>query len=554
MRTLFGCFAVLALLLLLVGCPSDPPVQTTLKRQLAAYDGAHADTVRRIYAARDAAPLWIRPDAPTAAMRALLERLCAAEREGLRPSAYPLDSIATALQQAYADPPDDDSLRAARLATLDRLLTTAFAAYTDDLVNGRVPPEKVGNWYVDPPTPDVATVLRHALAEGVRPTLDSLADRNRSYVVLRQALNRYRALAAEGGWSPVPDGPVRAPRALDARPARRRPRLAGRGDLPADAPGDSATFNEAVGDAVQRFQQRHGLEADGVVGPNTLEALNVPAEARAEQIALNLERHRWLPKRLGNTFLFVNLTDFRLSAYEDGALAFDMPVIIGEQGWRTPAFADTMSHVVFGPYWNVPASIAIEELLPQIREDSTFLARNNYEVVNANGVPVDTSRLSKAALADYEVRIRQKPGPGNALGQIKFMFPNNYNIYLHDTPQEHLFARDERALSHGCIRVAGPVRLADYVLSDEGWPRDSIRAAMREVENRRVPVDRPIPVFIAYLTAWAAEDGTVHFREDLYDYDPALRQELGTLEPETNACPAIRAFFDAADVPPTDSS
>lgn len=545
---LFRCFAAL-ILLILASCSSDPPVQATLERHLAAYEGAQADTVRRLYASRDAEPIWVRPEAPTEAMRTLLDRLCAAEREGLRPRDYPLDAIAATLHRAYAEPPDDDSLRSEHLATLDRLLTTAFAAYTDDLMRGRVSPEAVGNWYVDRPTPDVTTVLQRALAEGVRPTLDSLADRNSSYVALRAALARYRTIVAQGGWPQVPDGPTLSVGDRGERVALLRRRLEASGDLTTDAPGDSTAYTDAVAEAVQRFQRRHGLAPDGVVGTDVLDALNVSAEARLEQIILNLERHRWLPKQLGNTFLFVNLTDFRLAAYEDGALAFDMPVVIGDQGWQTPAFADTMSHVVFGPYWNVPAEIAIEELLPQIREDSTFLARSTYEVVSAGGTPVDTSRLSKAALADYEVRIRQEPGPGNALGDVKFMFPNNHNIYLHDTPEAHLFARDQRALSHGCIRVADPVRLADYVLSDDEWPRDSIRTAMNEAENREVPVDRPIPVFIAYLTAWAEADGTVHFREDLYDYDPALHQALGTSDDaETNACSTIQAFFASADV------
>lgn len=540
--------AVLALMSL-VGCSPSPSVQPDLDPHLATEDAqtlyghVQADTVRRPYPAGNVAPIWVRREAPTEEARALLERLCAAGREGLRPSTYAVDSIEATLRRAYVDPPEDDALRAEHLATLDRLLTTAFLTYADHLANGRITPNRIdNNWHLDRDTLNGIALLRQAFDEGVHTTLDSLADRSTSYAALREALPRYRTIAENGGWPHIPEGPALTSGADGERVALLRDRLETTNDLSSDAPGD-AVYNEAVENAVLRFQRRHGLEPDGVVGRETLNALNVPAETRVEQLILNMERHRWLPNEMGNTFIFVNLTDFQLSVYEDGHVAFEMPVIIGEQGWQTPAFADTMSHVVFGPYWNVPASIATEEILPQIRADSSFLERNNYEIVNAEGAVVDTSRLSEEALENHAVRIRQQPGPGNALGQVKFMFPNNFNIYLHDTPADHLFARDQRTLSHGCIRVQSPVTLADYVLDDEEWPRDSIRVAMREAENRHVSIDRTIPVFIAYLTAWATADDMVHFRDDLYGYDPELRRTLAPLAPEDNACASLRTYF-----------
>ena len=551
-RQLAACTA-LVLLFGLTGCVSEPPIETALQRQLAAVEGAKADTIRRIYANRDGDPIWVRLDQPTAEARVLVRQLCAAGREGLDPSTYALDSIDAALRQAYVTPPGDDSLHAAHLAALERLLTTAFVRYADHLVNGRIHPETLdNNWYVDLPTSDVVATLNQALEQGVAATFDTLEAPKSGYAPLLPALNRYRAIAAEVGWPQVPDGPALAPSDQGQRVALLRERLAATGDLAAET-SDAAVYNEAVEQAVLRFQRRHGLKPDGVVGTATLSALNVPVQTRIEQLAVNLERHRWLPEQLGDTRIFVHLTNFQLLAYRDGRPALDMPIIIGERGWRTPAFADTLSYVVFGPYWNVPASIAKEELLPQVKQDTSFLRRTGYELVNARGDSADTSQLSPEALENYTVRFRRVPGIQNPLGDVKFMFPNEHNIYLHDTPSDTLFTQDQRTFSHGCIRVAAPVALADFVLSDEEWPRDSIRTAMREATSRRVDVKRTIPVYIVYLTAWATEEGVVHFREDLYDYDPKLRQALGSLEPDTSACSSIREYLDTF-FPSDDSS
>lgn len=537
---------VVFLMMSLAGCSSQPPVQPALERQLAAYEGARSGVIHRLYDTQGGALIWTGIEHPTEATRGLLRELCAADRDGLSPGAYFLDSIQVALRRAYAEPSDDDSLQAERLAALDLLLTKAFVTYTGHLLNGRIQPEAISSkWHLNDPAPDFAAVLRTALREGVRPTLDTLVTRHRGYAPLRQALNRYRSIAASGGWPDIPPGDALDRDDRGARIALLRRRLAATGDLAPNAPDDSA-YTEEVEAAVRRFQHRHGLDPDGVVHGDDLAALNVPAAARVNQLRLNLERHRWLPEQMGERFVFVHLTDFRLSLYRRGNVTFETPIVIGERGWQTPAFVDTMSHVVFRPHWNVPAAIAQKQLLPQIKRDSSFLERNGYEVVNATGEVVDPDRLNPEALERYTVRIRQRPGPANALGQIKFMLPNRFNIYLHDTPEEHLFARNRRSFSHGCIRVGDPVAFADHVLSDDEWPRDSIRTAMRDSTQHRVDLNEPMPVYIVYLTAWATDEGTAHFRRDLYDYDPALQRALSAPTPAREACTAIRAHLTSS--------
>jgi murein L,D-transpeptidase YcbB/YkuD len=268
----------------------------------------------------------------------------------------------------------------------------------------------------------------------------------------------------------------------------------------------------------------------------------VSAGRRARQIAANLERYRWLPRELGPRRIVVNIPAFRLDAYDGGRHALSMRVVVGRElvDRRTPVFSDSMRYVQFGPYWNVPRSIAVEEILPQARRDRSYLERNAYEIVRGWGddAPVvDPWRLSDAALASPRYRVRQRPGPENALGRVKFMFPNDFAVYLHDTPARALFDERERAYSHGCVRVADPAALAAFVLARRPeWTAARIHRALDTGERVRVELREPIPVYLIYLTAFA-QDGDVAFREDRYDMDGALREALGDASPS----PAVDA-------------
>jgi murein L,D-transpeptidase YcbB/YkuD len=297
-----------------------------------------------------------------------------------------------------------------------------------------------------------------------------------------------------------------------------RQRLAIEGDLEASLAKDqSPMFDAPLADAVKRFEERHRLKADGVLDAETVAAMNIPVETRIRAIELNLERLRWLPDQMPARYLVVNVPDYRLEAIENGRVVMSMRVIVGAADNKTPIFADEMTHVIFSPYWNVPPGIARNETIPRVINDPGFLARNNMEVVGPSGQVVDPDSVDWSNPAG--LRIRQRPGSGNALGGVKFVFPNNFDVYLHDTNAAALFNRLERALSHGCVRVEEPEALAQYVLRDvPEWTPETIRQAMDSGREKHVKLKAPIPVYILYKTAWVHEGG-VRFLKDLYGYD-----------------------------------
>jgi murein L,D-transpeptidase YcbB/YkuD len=290
-------------------------------------------------------------------------------------------------------------------------------------------------------------------------------------------------------------------------------------------------YDHQLAEAVVRFQERHGLASDAAVGPETLDALNVPIERRIEQMVVNLERRRWMPDDRGARYVFVNLADFELKVVHEPRTVFDTRVVVGAPYHRTPVFSAAMTYVEINPYWNVPASIARNELLPKIKEDPSYLAPNGFELLSDWGDgaaaidpwSIDWSRITRETFA---YRLRQRPGDGNALGRIKFMFPNQFNVYLHDTPARHLFERTERSFSHGCIRIDRPEEFGAVVLAADGWSRERLDAAIASGERMIVTLAQPLPVHIAYLTAWVNKDGTVNFRNDVYGRDAILADAL----------------------------
>ncbi|MPZ09064.1 MAG: L,D-transpeptidase family protein, partial [Kiloniellaceae bacterium] len=366
--------------------------------------------------------------------------------------------------------------------------------------------------------------------DGYRPQTDR-------YDRQKVALAEYRALALQGGWQPIPQGETLKPGMTDPRVGRLRERLRLLGDLkPADdraaAGGDADFYDDGMVPAVRWMQYRHGLTQDAAVGNQTLAALNMPIEKRIEQMILNLERRRWMVDDLGQRHIFVNLADQQLKLVDEPKTLLDMPVVVGKPYHRTPIFSHAMTYVEINPYWNVPPSIARDELLPKIKQDVSYLVRNNYVLFSdwSSGATVvdpqsiDWSRVSKSS---FPYKIRQDSGDFNALGRVKFMFPNRFSIYLHDTPAKSLFSRPERTFSHGCIRVQDPVLLAEYVLAlNEGWPRERIDAAVVSGERTVVTLGKPLPVHITYLTSWVNKDGSVHFRNDVYARDATLAQAL----------------------------
>jgi len=495
------------------------------------------------------APLWLDGDRLAGRAEALVAALAAVDTVGLRPADYPLGALREALRAAAPAP--GRAADAATLARADVLLTASFVSLVDDLLTGRVDPRDVEpSWHIAPRAFDVGARIAAALdsVRAGRAVRDVLAGVRPDYgqAPLVQALARYRALERAGGWPRVPAGPTLRPGdAGPSVPALRR-RLAAEGYLASAVGGD--TLDATLAGAVATFQHRHGLTVDTLLGPGTRAALDIPAARRVRQVEASLERLRWLPPDPGERFVVVNVPSFTLVAFDGGRPVLTMGVVVGDElaSRRTPIFADTMEYVEFGPYWNVPRSIAVNEILPQARRDRGYLARHHYQILRGWGdaAPVvDPYGLSDAALFSTRYRVRQTPGPHNALGRVKFMFPNDYAVYLHDSPGRAQFEEAHRAHSHGCVRVADPEALAAFVLQGRAdWPRDRIAATLAGERRMRVDLEHGPPVYLVYLTAFG-RDGDVYFRDDLYGRDDRLLRALAasprTAAPRT-AAPQVR--------------
>ena len=503
---------------------------TAVARTLGA-SPAESDDVARVYRARAAATIWTTPQGTLGdAATAMTARFEAAATHGLDPAAYLLPGVR-----------DRAALAGDRLAARDVALTLAALRYMRHLHLGRVDPRRLGlrlqTW--DEPH-DFPMLLADALGAGrVAAAVDALAPPFAVYRALMGALARYRALAGEV-LPPVPavTKAVHPGDVWPGVPAVAR-RLVMFGDLDAwAAPAVGASvYDEPLVGAVRRFQTRHGLTPDGALGARTIAALQVPVAARAEQIALALERLRWLPDLGTRRVVAVNIPMFRLWAWEAGPLEAPpvrtMEVIVGRAiRHETPVFVETMDHVIFRPYWNVPASIVRDEVLPAIARNPRYLATQQMEIVRGPGddatvVPATPEAI--AALAAGTLRLRQRPGPHNALGLVKFLFPNRESVYMHGTPAQALFARDRRDFSHGCIRVADPPALAVWALTGvPGWTSARIATAMQAETPERVPVAAPIDVVLFYMTASVGpDDDALHFADDIYGHDRALARALG---------------------------
>jgi murein L,D-transpeptidase YcbB/YkuD len=436
----------------------------------------------------------------------------------MRMDAYPVGNIA----RAMAAMTETTTPTAQQLAETDVILTAAFAALGEDYLTGQIDPKSVAqSWHIDPQEENVDSALVRSLRTAeLEKAIAAMRPQNPDYLALRRELDRYQKIVQAGGWPSVPRGEATKPgEAMSAaRVTALKQRLAAEGILPAESAATArpasqtqpavSVYDRALAGAVAQFQARHGIVVDSMLGKETFDALNKPAAYRAAQIAANLERMRWMPRTMGSRYILVNVSAFHLEAYDNGQKALEMRVIVGEdyEDKATPVFSDSMETVVFRPYWNVTDDIAAKELFPKINADPGYLAANNYELYQEGG----------------KTRIRQKPGDENSLGLVKFLFPNDFNIYLHDTPNRELFKEDVRAFSHGCIRVEKPNELAQWAL---GWDAARVEAAMKGSNNQTFKVPRKIPVFISYGTTYT-RDGQLYFGNDLYSRDAKMVEEV----------------------------
>lgn len=520
----------------------------TAPKRPATLKGTRWKVVQEVYADRQFRPLWTTGGKPKEEARQLIATLCGAERDGLRTGDYHLADLEKVVKRAF---PEKKRPTPGSLAALDLELTTRFVSYGADLLVGRLAPAAVDSgWFIKARRSGADSVLRVAArGKGFGGMVAPLRPKRADYDELARALASYRQIQDRGGWPTVRAGKEVVRGGKGRAVAALRKRLEIGGDL---APSRSAkpVYDAALAVAVARFQRRHGIPVDSTVSPATLLALNTPVEYWIRQIEINLERYRWLPPDFGSKYVLVNIPDYHLYAFDGGKRALDMRVIVGDEyGNATPVFADSMSYLVFRPRWYVPRRILVDEVIPQARQNIFYLADNNFEVVDAKrgSTVLDPFSIDWAAVdtANPGFRVRQKSGVANSLGLVKFMFPNQFSIYLHDTPAGWLFQQQRRALSHGCVRVERPVELADFVLAgQDGWNDSTIRAAMHPVdspvspagmsldttEGRTVRLEHKVPVYILYLTAYV-QDGVLNFRGDPYGKDAQAQARIGPPHP-----------------------
>jgi L,D-transpeptidase YcbB len=472
---------------------------------------------------------WFEAGRAPADARQAVDVLAAAADQGLDPRDYDAAALAQALDRATNDPAEQIRVGAA--------LTAALQRYVMDLQSGRIDPRRVHAKFDVPSRPptDTAAFLRDALAQHrVAPALREAEPRLPMYAGLRQALARYRALAGHAAWNeslpPLP-GRKLSPGQAYAGTRVMAQRLQALGDLPAGA-AVPERFDGALVAALQAFQQRHGLTPDGVLGASTFAQLEVAPAARVRQIELAMERLRWTPFMQAPRMIAINVPEFVLRAYEvqDGQVMVRLTtrVVVGKaMGMRTPLMQEDLRFIEFSPFWNVPPSIARKETVPKLRREPAYLEREGLELVTPAGqgvTSVSDEQLDAVLRGGW--RIRQRPGTRNALGGIKFVFPNDDNVYLHDTPSTQLFERDRRDFSHGCIRVQSPVALAQFVLRDApAWTEERIREAMATGVSSTLRLKEAIPVLIAYSTV-IVRGGSVYFYPDVYGEDAKLDRAL----------------------------
>lgn len=487
-----------------------------------AWDRSPLDSmVARFYEQRGRRLAWSDSGVVSQEAAVLRRALTRAADDGLDPLDYPTAAIDSLLR---------GELSPGRVWCLDSLLTLGFFQYASDVSRGRISPGAVDSlWRATPHAIDFVRLLERAVDSGqVAALLSSLSPPQPGYLALRRALARYRAVAANRGWPSVPAGPPLEPGGSGDRVLILRRRLTVEGYM-ASADSDAERFDPVLETAVREFQERHGLTADGIVGAVTRRALNVSPANRVQQITLNLERWRWLPRSLGARYVVVNSAAFALDVVDGGQRVLSMRAIVGRPDWPTPIVSSRVTDLTFRPIWFVPRAIAARELLPLVRRDHDYLAREGIRVFGdsaTGGVELDPTTIDWTTVTESTLtyQLAQEPGPDNPLGGVKLVFRTPFDVFIHDTPARPLFSERLRAFSHGCVRVEQAVDLATYLLPD--WSVDSIQAAMTVGHERRVRLPVSIAVHLVYFTAWTDDEGEMQFRDDGYGWDAQLTRAL----------------------------
>lgn len=520
-------------------------VTSLIRDRLTAYESHPAvppdnvkifslNTLEYFYKARDYRPAWYGKKGFSDA-ESMIRAIQESADDGLIPANYHLRSTEDLLDKAYIIGEKGNFVDPEILADLDILLTDSFFTLARHLSAGCVNPLTLKPEWSFSTDPDLSAVLTdtlesHTVTEGLR----KLAPSRPGYAELRKALGRYREMEKEDNQLPLAGGRLLRKGMRSPRVPELRELLMFLGDLGGESRGTGDLFDANVEKAVISFQERHGLKADGIVGPATLAELDVPVSERIEQLTVNLERMRWSENNRSDLYLIVNVANFELDVVRKGVVVLSMKVVVGKPYLTTPVFSGRLTYLVLNPVWNVPPSIAGKDILPKVKKDPGYLKEENITILRGWGakeevVDPETIDWRSVTAGNLNFRFRQEPGPLNSLGRIKFMFPNRFNVYLHDTPAKNLFSENVRTFSHGCIRIEKPVELAEYLLKfDPLWTKEDIEEAINSGETIEVRLPYPVNVYVVYVTAWIAKGGIVEFRKDIYGRDAALYSALTT--------------------------
>lgn len=486
--------------------------------------------VAAFYELHGLSPVWISEAGLTPAGEELLALFRSSRLQGLEPREYLTAALESRITGYYRIAESNRVDRALTAARLDVALTSSFLRFAQHKSSGRIDPHLLEpDWPVAPQADRfVEGLVERLVADGPVRAVEAFEARHPMYRGLAGVLREYRGIEAAGGWVQVPAGPDMAVGNKGARVSLLRQRLGVQ-----TAGMDSASFDGALKSAVEEFQKHHGLNATGKVDKATLAALNVPVEERIRQIELSLERARWLPADFGSRYIVVNIPEAMLRVVESDSVVFSSRAVVGKAERQTPVLLDTMTSLVLNPYWNLPPVVIDEDVLPKLTKNTDYLKQKNVKVYRGWGkgqreIHPDSVRWSRWTSKTMPYHLRMDPGPANALGRVKFLFPNGEHIYIHDSPQRSLYRREQRQFSSGCVRVERARDLAAYLLNGSPrWDKERLAEAFASGEEQSVSLRNPIPVYIVYLTAWVDADGVPHFRPDLYGRDELLAVMLG---------------------------
>ncbi len=496
----------------------------------------HEDLVRLFYRDRGFRLAWFKKDELVPQASKFKEVINKAGEEGLNPNDYKLKNF-DQLYKEYQDTKDDATKKKLQ-QELDIALTASYFHYGTDFYKGMVNPRENKNsiaWKVKRNKIKLNKALQTILKEREsKYPYYEFAPLHPEYNNLRAALKKYRDLQQYGEWPKIENvkrlkvndssqvvATIRKRLLMEYEPQKAK-------SLQAKA---DTVYDESLVQLVKKFQELNGVKADGVIGPETISLMNIPLEDRIDQLIINMERWRWIPKSFEEKYIFVNIPEYTMHVKDKGKEVLNMKVIVGKELNSTPIFSDKLEYVVFSPYWNVPKSIVVNEIKPNMLRNPNFLESQDMEIIK--GDRKNFQRISASSIdwesvteKNFKYLIRQRPGPKNSLGLVKFLFPNEYNVYLHDTPFDKLFNQEQRGFSHGCVRLERPAELADYLLKDQPqWSQSAIRNAMNSKEEQWVVLKEKVPVYIVYFTCWVDANGDVHFFKDLYGHDQSLKKE-----------------------------